>query len=172
MTHRPRRPPTRHDYDGVVTPFDRLGRFIVQRARTVIGAWVVLIARALPLAPQAPGALSAGGFISDDLESARAKAILETELGTPPSALVVVFSSPDLEAGTAAFELAAADAMRDIPAATHVAGVVSHLLQPRQISADRHTAYDVVLLDLPPDDSPEALPILRAALREQPNLRV
>jgi RND superfamily putative drug exporter len=155
-----------------VTPFDRLGRFVVRRARLVIGVWGVLIVLALPLAPQAPGALSAGGFISNDLESARAKAILEAELGAPPSALVVVFSSPDLEAGTPAFELAAADAMRDIPAAEHVARVVSHVLQPRQVSADRRTAYDIVLLDLPPDDSPKALPILRAALHDAPGLTV
>ncbi len=155
-----------------MTPFDSLGGFVVRRARLVIGAWAVLIALALPLAPQAPGALSAGGFISDDLESARAKAILEAELGAPPSALVVVFSSDDLEAGTPAFELAAAAAMRDIPNAPHVARVVSHLLQPRQVSADRHTAYDIVLLDLPPDDSPKALPVLRAALRQAPNLTV
>jgi putative drug exporter of the RND superfamily len=155
-----------------VSPFDRLGRFVVRRARFVIVAWAVLIAVALPLAPQAPGALSAGGFISDDLESARAKAILESELGAPPSALVVVFSSPDLEAGTPAFELGASAAMRDIPAAPHVARVVSHLLQPGQVSADRHTAYDIVLLDLPPDDSPKALPILRAALHDAPGLTV
>jgi RND superfamily putative drug exporter len=155
-----------------VTPFDRLGRFVVRRPRLVLGAWALLLLMALPLAPQAPGALSAGGFILDDLESARAKALLEDELGAPPSALVVVFSSPDLEAGTPAFELAAAEAMRDVADAPHVAGVVSHLLSPRQISADRHTAYDIVFLDLPPDDSPEALPILRERLREAPGLEV
>jgi RND superfamily putative drug exporter len=155
-----------------VSPFDRLGRFVVRHARLVIGAWGVLIVLALPLAPQAPGALSAGGFINANLESAQAKAILEAELGAPPSALVIVFSSPDLEAGAPAFELGAAAAMHDIPASPHVARVVSHLLQPRQVSADRHTAYDVVLLDLPPDDSPKALPILRAALREAPGLTV
>jgi putative drug exporter of the RND superfamily len=155
-----------------VTPFDRLGRFVVRRARLVIGAWAALLLLALPLAPQVPGALSAGGFILDDLESARAKAVLEEELGAPPSALVVVFSSPTLEAGTPAFELAVAEAMRDIPDAPHVAAVVSHLVQPRQISADRHTAYDIVFLDLPPDDSPDALPILRERLREAPGLEV
>jgi RND superfamily putative drug exporter len=155
-----------------VNPFDRLGRFVVRRARLVLGAWALLLLVALPLAPQAPGALSAGGFILDDLESAQAKALLEDELGAPPSALVVVFSSPTLEAGTPAFELAAAEAMRDIPDAPHVAQVLSHLLSPRQISADRHTAYDIVFLDLPPDDSPEALPILRERLREARGLEV
>ena len=56
-----------------MTPFDRLGRFVVRRARLVIGAWGVLLLLALPFAPQVPGALSAGGFILDDLESARAR---------------------------------------------------------------------------------------------------
>src|SRR5262245_26330898 len=88
-----------------VSPFDRLGRFVVRRARLVVVAWGVLILLALPFAPQVPGALSAGGFILDDLESARAKSLLEAELGAPPSALVVVFSSPTLTAGTPAFEL-------------------------------------------------------------------
>jgi len=144
-----------------VTPFDRLGRFVVRRARWVIGAWAVLLLLALPFAPQLPGKLSAGGFILDDLESARAKTLLERGLDVPPSALVIVFSSPTLQAGTPDFEAAAAEAVRDIPTAPHVARVVSHTLAPSQVSADGHTAYDIVFLDLPPDDSPDALPILQ-----------
>ena len=157
---------------GDVNPFERLGRFIVRRAWWVVGAWAILLLAALPLAPQVPGALRAGGFILDDLESARAKSLLERELTVPPSGLVIVFSSPTLEAGTPAFESAAAAAVRDIPTAPHVARVVTHLLSQRQVSADRHTAYDIVFLDLPPDDSPMALPILRERLREAPGLTV
>ncbi len=167
-----RHPPDPRTRTTPVTPFDRLGRFVVRHARLVLGVWAVILLLALPLAPQVPGALSAGGFILDDLESARAKAILETELGAPPSALVVVFSSPTLRAGTPAFELAAAQAMQDIPSAPHVVGVISHVLQPRQVSADGHTAYDIVTLDLEPDESPAAVPILRDRLREAPGLQV
>ena len=58
------------------------------------------------------------------------------------------------------------------PTAPHVARVVSHLLSTRQVSADRHTAYDVVFLDLPADDSPDALPGLRERLRQEPGLEV
>ena len=155
-----------------MTPFDRLGRFVVRRAWWVVAAWTALLLVAIPFAPQVPGRLSAGGFILDDLESARAKSLLETELGAPPSALVIVFSSPTLSAGTPDFEVAAAEAVRDIPAAPDVVRVVSHLLSPQQVSADRHTAYDVVFLDLPPDDSPKALPILRERLRPAPGLDV
>ncbi len=50
--------------------------------------------------------------------------------------------------------------------------MVSHLLAPRQVSTDGHTAYDIVFLDLPADDSPDALPILRARLRSPPGLTV
>ena len=49
---------------------------------------------------------------------------------------------------------------------------MSHLLAPRQVSADRHTAYDIVFLDLSPDDSPKALPILRERLHDAPGLTV
>jgi len=155
-----------------VTPFDRLGRFVARRAWWVVGAWAALLLVAIPFAPRAPGVLSAGGFILDDLESARAKTLLETELGAPPSALVVVYSSPTLEAGTPAFESAAASAIRDVPTAPHVVRVMSHVLAPGQVSRDGHTAYDVVLLDLPPDDSPAALPILRERLQPAPGLTV
>ncbi len=155
-----------------MTSFERLGRFVVRRAWWIVAAWSVVLVVALPLAPRVSGQLSAGGFILDDLESARAKALLETELGAPPSALVIVLSSETLTAGTPAFEAAASDATRDIAGAPHVARVLSHLLAPRQISADGHTAYDVVFLDLPADDSPDALPILRERLHQAPGLIV
>jgi RND superfamily putative drug exporter len=163
---------TRTEANPDVTPFDRLGRFVVRRAPWIVGAWAIAFLVALSFATRVTGQLSAGGFILDDLESARAKSLLEAELRVPPSALVVVLSSPTLVAGEPAFETAAAAAMRDVPTAPHVAGVVSHLLSTRQVSADRHTAYDVVFLDLPADDSPDALPGLRERLRQEPALRV
>src|SRR5205814_9296497 len=106
-----------------------------------------------------------GGFIRDDLESARAKVLLETEIGVPQAAVVVVFHSDTLAAGDPAFEAPAAAAMAQVPGAPYVTGVLSHALQTRQVSADRHTAYDVVFLGLPADDAPKALPGLRAALK-------
>lgn len=152
--------------------FDRLGRFVARRAWWIVGGWIGLLLVALPFAPQVPGQLSAGGFILDDLESAQAKTLLEAELGVPPSALVVVLSSDTLEAGTPGFEAAAAEAVKDVATAPHVARVVSHLIAPRQVSDDRHTVYDIVFLDLPPDDSPDALPILRERLRHPTGIDV
>jgi RND superfamily putative drug exporter len=152
--------------------FDRLGRFAVRRRWWIVAAWAVLLLAALPFAPRAPGALSAGGFILDDLESARAKQVLQDELGAEPSAFVLVYSSDTLKAGTREWLAAVNEATAGVATAPHVTRILSHTLSPRQVSADGHTAYDVVFLDLPPDDSPDAIPPVEAALRAVPGLRV
>src|SRR5690349_4450024 len=100
--------------------FAALGRFAVRRRWPIVIVWAVVVLAAIPLAPQVVGALRAGGFILDDLESARAKALLQTELDTPPSAVVVVFHSDTATAGSPAFEAAAAQAIARVPEAPYV----------------------------------------------------
>src|SRR6266566_2082495 len=167
MHFRHRRPPV-----APVTPCERLGAFVYRRRWWVIAAWAAVLLAAVPFAPRAGDPLQAGGFTLDDLESARTRAVLARELGETPSALAVVYHSDELAAGSQGFEAAAASAIANVPSARHVAGVVSHVLAPRQVSADGHTAYDIVLLDLSPDDSPESLPFVRAALGPAPGLEV
>ena len=152
--------------------FARLGRFAVRRRWAIVVVWAVVLLGAIPLAPQVVGQLRAGGFILDDLESARAKALLQQELGAPPSAVVVVLHSDTALAGTPAFEAAAADAIRHVPEAKYVVRILPHTLAPRQVSQDRHTAYDVVFLSIAPDDSPAALPGIRSALGHPAGLEV
>jgi putative drug exporter of the RND superfamily len=152
--------------------FARLGRFIVRRRWWVVAAWALLLVVALPLAPRAPAELRAGGFILDDLESARAKAVLQQELGTPPSAVVVVLHSDTATAGTPAFEVPAAAAIANVAAAPGVVRVLPHTLSPRQVATDGHTAYDIVFLSLSPDDSPAALPGIRDRLVQPPGIDV
>jgi putative drug exporter of the RND superfamily len=147
-----------------VTVFERLGRFVHHRRRWVIAAWAVLLLIAIPLAPRAASVLRAGGFTLDSLESAQARRLLERELGLAPSALVLVYSSSSVRAGSEAFETAASVAANAVATAPHVSAILSHTLAPDQVSADGTTAYDVVLLDLPPDESPDALPGVRERL--------
>ncbi len=154
------------------TAFERLGRFAHRRRWWIVAAWALLLTGAAPLLPGVSAALRPGGFVADWLETSRARAILETELDYPPSAVVVVLHSDTLRAGTLQFEEAAAEAVRDIPNAPHVRALRSHLLAPRQVSPDGRTAYDVVLLDLPADDSPQALPGIEARLGHPAGLEV
>jgi RND superfamily putative drug exporter len=155
-----------------VSIFERLGRSAAKARWWIVAAWLIALAVAAPLATQTAGSLRSGGFIREDLESARAKQLLEQEIGVPQAAVVVVFHSDTVHAGEPAFEGPALAAIADVPKAPHVRGVLSHALSKRQVSADGHTAYDVVFLDLPADDSPQALPGLRAALHGAPGLEV
>jgi putative drug exporter of the RND superfamily len=155
-----------------LTRFERIGRWSARHRWPVVITWGVLILVAIPLALQTPGALRSGGFIRDDLESAQAKALLETEIGVPEAALVIVLHSDTARAGEPAFETAAARALADVPRAEFVRSVIPHGLSTRQVSADGHTAYDIVLLNLSADDSPRALPGIRAAIREVPGLEI
>jgi RND superfamily putative drug exporter len=152
--------------------FARLGRFCVRRRWWIVGVWLAVLAVAAVLAPSVVGKLRAGGFILDDLESARAKALLQEKLDLPPSALVVVFHSDTAVAGSPAFETAAALAVRDVLQAPFVVSVFSHVLAPRQVSLDGRTAYDIVFLSSPPDDSPAALPGIAARLAHPPGIDV
>ena len=153
-------------------PFERLGAFVHAHAKLVIGAWVLIVLCALPFAPQAPGALQAGGFDLPTLESARSRAALESELGAPPSALVLAISSTTLTPGTVEFETAAQRAVAGVASAPHVVGSRSHLIAPTQINVEKKIVYDVILLDLKPDDSPAALEGIQSALVEVDGIKV
>ncbi len=152
--------------------FAACGRFAVRRHRWIVAVWLAILAVAVPLAPNVVGVLRAGGFILPDLESARAKSLLQDELGAPPSAIVIVFHSETSTAGSPAFEAAAALAVRDVPSAPYVANLLPHTLAPRQVSADGRTAYDIVFLSIAPDDSPAALPGIEERLRHPPGIEV
>ncbi len=155
-----------------VTAFERLGRWAARRRWWVVAAWILVGIAAVPLATRTGGALRSGGFIRQDLESARAKQLLHDQIGLPEAAVAVVFHSLTLRAGEPAFEAKAAQAMAAIPAAPYVGAIVSHALATRQVSSDGHTAYDIVYVDLSADNSPLALPGLRAALGHPDGLEV
>ena len=103
-----------------MSAFERLGRWAARRRWWVVGAWLALLIVAVPLALQTSGALRSGGFIREDLESARSKQLLHDEIGLPEAAVAVVLHSKTLRAGEPAFELAAAEAVAAVPGAPHV----------------------------------------------------
>ncbi len=151
--------------------FQRLGLLMARRRWWVIGTWAIVLLAALPFAPRAGSALRAGGFTLPDLPSEEARATL-AQLGVPPSVLAIVIQSTgSARAGDPAFETAAAAAVADVTHAAHVTGIQSHLLAPRQVSADGTVVYDIVDLDLSPDDSPQAMTPVQEALHDEPGIR-
>ena len=142
-----------------VTPFDRLGRFVVRRA--LVGR-----RRLGRPAPGRPPARAAGPGRAERRRLHPRRPRIGAREGAPRDgarrAAVGAghrLQQPDARGRDARVRgRRGRRRSRDIADAPHVARVVSHLLAPRQVSADGHTAYDIVFLDLPPDDSPEALP--------------
>ena len=152
--------------------FQRVGLLVARYRYIVIAFWVALLAFSVPFAPQLPGALRSGGFTLNDLEASKAHDALAA-LNVPPSAMVILLqSTTDARAGDPVFEAAAATALARVPQADHVTGLLTHVLAPRQVSADGKTVYEIVTLDLSPDDSPAALKPVEDAVTQVPGLKI
>ncbi len=126
--------------------FYSLGRFAYRRRWAIVFVWIVLLLASVPLIPQATRRLQFGGFTSQRMESVRAQELLESQLGVQPSGLVVLFTSSTLTVDDPEFSRQVAYSMAGLRGAPGVERVVDHLTNPRQISPDRHTAYELVVL--------------------------
>src|ERR671918_2243706 len=91
--------------------------------------WVILIVwgaallLSLPVLPRVAGALKVGGFSSPNTEAARARAVLQRELGFAPSTLLVVYQSDTLMAGDPAFQAAIDRSLAGVRTLPSVTGV-------------------------------------------------
>ena len=123
-----------------VSPFDRLGRFVVRRARLVIGAWAVLLARSRCRSRRRrPGRSAPAASSSTTSSRPGPRRSSRRSSASPPSALVVVFSSPTLRGRRRRRSRPPPPRRsRDVPTAPHVAGVV--LAHARSRARSRPTA--------------------------------
>src|SRR5262245_41031246 len=67
--------------------FVSLGRLVYRFRMPIVGAWLLLGLASLPLAPQLPRILKAGGYGDPRLESQRAAEMLGSALGWKSSTL-------------------------------------------------------------------------------------
>ncbi|HEX5506685.1 MAG TPA: MMPL family transporter [Thermomicrobiales bacterium] len=148
--------------------FLRFGHAVYRRRKVVVGLWVALVLLSLPLAPRVASVLKVGGFSSDTMEASRAVAELQRNLGYQPTTLSIIFTSQAWTVDDPRFVAAADAAVRDLKSVPQVADVVPFTANPRQVAADRHTAYTLVVLDTPDEGSQHLLPALEAKLHPTP----
>ena len=91
--------------------FFRLGRIVTRYRWLIVGLWIVAIAIALPIAPQATQVLHSGGFVSPDFESEQAINLLVQKLHFNPTIVQVIFTSNRFNADSPAFANACSHAL-------------------------------------------------------------
>ena len=138
----------------------------------ILVAWTVALLLALPVLPRVGGALKVGGFSSPNTEAARAREVLQRELGFAPSTLLVIYQSNSLAADDPAFQAAISRSLtrvRDLPSVTDV---ILPSADPHLISADGDTAYAIVGLSQGPEEAQRLVPEFEAALVAQDEVRM
>ncbi|HEX5165364.1 MAG TPA: MMPL family transporter, partial [Thermomicrobiales bacterium] len=145
--------------------FYRLGRFAYLHRRLVIAAWLLCCIISAPLILRLPSVLEVGGFSNDQIEAARARTVLEAEIPSfSSSVMVVIFQSDELRATDPAFVDEARTALTGVLAMPEVTSVVSFVDNPRQISTDGRTAYTLIRLAPSPEESQRLMPEVRDRL--------
>jgi len=152
--------------------FAGLGRVAARRRWLIIAAWVVLLVAALPFVRRVAEPLQVGGFSSPETEAARARAVLERELGFAPSTMVVIFRSERPAASEPAFAEQVEATLAGVPALPFVTDVILPSDDPNLVSDDGDTAYALVGLDLPPEEAQRLVPEFEAALAPPRDLDV
>ena len=149
--------------------FSRWGAFVYRFRRPVaIIAVVVAIASSF-LAAQASSALSAGGWLDANSESAAVAARLDTEFGAGKSSMIALFRSttPGADARSAEFQGAIATATASLAHDPRVTAIVGYAEtgDTRFISTAGDAAYTVIELDMTDEQSVEAVDDIRAAIQ-------
>lgn len=144
--------------------FAWIGRAAYRWRWVVIVAWAALVVLTLPVLPRVEESLAVGGFSSPATEAARARALLQRELGFAPSSLLLLFRSETIPADSEEFQRQMDAVLAPVRHLPNVTGALLPRDDPHLISADNDTAYAIVGLDLPPEEAQRLMPAFEAAL--------
>ncbi len=148
--------------------FSRWGAFVYRFRRPIVILAVLVAVAASTLAAQASSALSAGGWLDANSESAAVAARLDTEFGAGQSSIIVLFRSetPGADAKSAAFQGAIATSVAGVHTDPRVTGIVGYAEtgDPRFISTAGDAAYVIVELGMTDEESVNAVDDIRAQI--------
>jgi putative drug exporter of the RND superfamily len=152
--------------------FTRWGAFVYRFRRPVILLAVVVAVAGAALATQTSSALSSGGWLDANSESAAVSSRLDTEFGAGKSSVIALFrsSTPGADARSSEFQGAIATAVAGLTSTPHVTGIVGYAEtgDPRFISTAGDAAYVVIQLDMTDEQSVDAVDPIRTAITPPP----
>src|SRR5215211_1723777 len=132
--------------------FSFLGRMAYRWRWAILVIWSAALLLSLPVLPRVAGSLKVGGFSSPNTEAARAREVLQRELGFAPSTLLVVYQSDELRANDPAFRAAIDRSLAEVRALPGVTGIILPSADPGLISDDGRTAYAIAGLAAEPEE--------------------
>ncbi|HEV7604121.1 MAG TPA: MMPL family transporter [Candidatus Limnocylindrales bacterium] len=148
--------------------FTRWGAFVYRFRRPIVLLAVVVAVAGSMLATQTSSALSSGGWLDADSESAHVSARLDAEFGAGKSSVIALFRSttPAADAISPAFQQAIAAAVERVASAPHVSGVIGYAEtgDRRFISSKGDAAYVIVQLDVTDEASVGLVDGIREAI--------
>ena len=148
--------------------FSRWGAFVYRFRRPVLILAVVLAVASTALASRTADALSSGGWLDADSESAAVADRLDAEFGAGRSSVIALFRSDTAgaDATSPAFQEGIAAALAEVTADERVSGVVGYAetQDPRFISQAGDAAYVVIELDMTEEESVAVVEDLREAI--------
>ncbi len=148
--------------------FSRWGAFVYRFRRPIALIAVVIALASSVLATQTSSALSAGGWLDADSESAAVSARLDTEFGAGLSSVIALFRSttPGADATSAEFQGAIKTSIAGLSAVPQVTGVVGYAEtgDTRFISTAGDAAYIVIELNVTDEASVDVVDPIRAAI--------
>jgi RND superfamily putative drug exporter len=160
------------DQSQSVGAFARIGRFSYRRRRWVICAWLLLVLLAAPVLPQVHEALRVGGFSSGNTEGARARALLERELGLAPSSMAIIYRSNILEPTSDGFQDQIEASLANVRSLDFVLDIVTPEDDSSLIAPSGELAYAIVGLDLGPEEAQRYVPAFEQAVIAQPDMEI
>src|SRR3954468_3052952 len=148
--------------------FSRWGAFVYRFRRPVAITAIVIALASTVLASQASSALSAGGWLDANSESAEVAARLDAEFGAGKSSVIALFRSttPGADAKSAEFQGAIKQSTAGLSTVPEVTGVVGYAEtgDARFISTAGDAAYIVVQLDVTDEQSVDVVDPIREAI--------
>ncbi|MFL5676555.1 MAG: MMPL family transporter [Chloroflexota bacterium] len=148
--------------------FSRWGAFVYRFRRPVAIVAIVIALASTLLASQASSALSAGGWLDANSESAEVSARLDAEFGAGKSSVIALFRSttPGADATSEEFQGAIATSTAGLSAIPEVTGIVGYAEtgDSRFISTAGDAAYILIELDATDEESVDLVDPIREAI--------
>ena len=148
--------------------FTRWGAIVYRFRRPVVLVAIVVALAGAALATQTSSALSSGGWLDVNSESAAVSTRLDTEFGAGKSSVIAVFhaTDPGAKATSPAFQAAVATALAALATERRVTGIVGYAQTGdlRFISTAGDAGYSVIQLDMTDEASVGAVDDIRAAI--------